>query len=448
MTDVDLVTARESLTDAVLTARDPTDAGFISTTTEADELTAKDSSSRTEVTAACDKTSSCACTREPNRALRRDCLLYYMVFSNLLTGIEVRWARHGTYTSNEIYRLLLSSNRILKHLVNHAVSFCYFSEGWLTFSGSGIRFFTQRPGRFVILWALVDRLRNVVFDVYVLSTEQTPIQTYLIEMIYKAYRLKVQLRIPPERQSRVIQQVLADLKMDFYGVPILQTEGATSTVVMANQLWKGQDFHVSPLDLYIDYRPPYLTVSDGYLAELFDISFYRVYLNSINFLVLFNYLPLSPKVIGTLFYCSAKFLDLFEDSTFEIYRQILDEFRRVRVGSVELSAILFIDCIVYDRLKPLYKKVFKVIDKIKELNAEYDFLVFKGKLSIHLPVENNDREYEFIRDFRGFSERRDFQLSPDKWRFVGYSDDVNLQVVCYFEEEVVERLRDAVQMHE
>ncbi|CAD5223551.1 unnamed protein product [Bursaphelenchus okinawaensis] len=324
------------------------------------------------------------------KVLNESCLNYYLIHTTLLSGLEFRDSGKRTRYNGKVCQLLLTSRRILNCFMCGA-GHCTIVDGEVASYGQKFVFYTKKPSQIVAFNALYAPK-----DAYLQISEQVncPAQRYLIEMIYKAKKLNVKLWFSVCLHTRIVQQVLAEVNYQiydqsrapdtemgdewkFYGVPLAKPKNS-NTINIADQLWKNKVFHHVVSELWFSRKPRNLAIADAYLAELFDTQFATASLHSIKFLTFYHYHPLPPQVQDKEFYCVLRMYDMLDDAIFDIYRTILSDFERVCVKKLIFKAKLYIDAIGYDKMRPIFQKLCKALNKMKQVVAGYMFVEFTG----------------------------------------------------------------------
>ncbi|CAD5222911.1 unnamed protein product [Bursaphelenchus okinawaensis] len=339
--------------------------------------------------------------------LNKTCLYYYAFYITVLNQTRYRrFHPQAVKTSKDVYRLLLTSQRVLKSCFTpESEPFsCIICDERVLFHGEEVTIYTTSQTQvMVVVKALIPAQPSL--EVNILSSlKQKCLQRYLVKMVYRAKKLNVKLCVDRNNVCRVVRQVLTDLNMQltyagddeknqykFYGTSVQNPALERPTIHWGQQLWRGKKFYLFDHVYHAFFRPPGCAVQEGYLAELFDHAFDEMYLHCINFLTLYQYLSLSPNAKETEFYCDVKFMDMFDDSTFEYYRTILVDFAR---------------------------------------------------------VENSGRDTEFINDLRGLSQHRNFDISNTRWTYGTEDDIIQLTVFCNFDDIVLQRLRQPIMFEE
>ncbi|CAD5223554.1 unnamed protein product [Bursaphelenchus okinawaensis] len=395
-------------------------------------------------------------TKKLPKVLRKTCLDYFLSYRNVLNGVAVEVAQRVSDLTEDVLTFLMTSERVLKHFMGGQQSVCALQNGQACMYKKEISFATRKPSLLVAIKGVLYPNQAIIG---IGNMERRPAEKYTVEIIYKGIKLNVKLVIPFILYSRVVQQVLVDLQKElsktkdilsgegfqgwhYHGVPVLTDECRRKVAVihMANHLWKSRTYFYSTYDMRINSKPQFLSVADEYLADMLDNPCGKLFLPCVNFLCVYQYLPLSPQAEAVQFHFSVKFHDIFDIRTFDLYRTILDDFKRVKAKRVKLYAKMYIDCREYEQLKLILKRTRKAFLRMKQLQLEYRFMKFEGFLRVYMPISQKHHDADFITDMRELSERRNFCISPDRWKFIALAKHLELQIICSFADEPELRL--------
>ncbi|CAD5227120.1 unnamed protein product [Bursaphelenchus xylophilus] len=375
-----------------------------------------------------------------NKCLNQEGLSCFRFYTN---------AAHRNYTdfgddaqlSERMLRFLLCSKRILFDVYGYVTIITagrssFFSSGW------DVRYHTLN----VKILAYLSRLiffddKDLRIQVVRQETEKC-IDSDLVKLIYLAKKLDISLDIDEYFRTRVVDQLLWDVKlktMVSYGYQTDYIHYGVDPV----QLLKPDDFgrHVSNVlvnDIQRPYdvrpregevpdtvrRQKYVKVRAGYIADVLYHPCDDLNLKNVNFVIIAQYIPLPEMKKLKKLQAACKFEDFFDSNTFDLYRTIMADIKRAAPEcTVDLSADVCINTRSYELQSAYMKRVGDAFQKLLALLRVEDNLFVQINVKTFLPLAEQHRHVEFFSDMSTITQFRNFRFDGDSWDYSATIDD-------------------------
>ncbi|CAD5233121.1 unnamed protein product [Bursaphelenchus xylophilus] len=404
-------------------------------------------------------------------ALKPNILPYFRYYVNLI-GAEGRDLRRSdVYIGGFMKKFLLTSNRLLHKFLRRSFTDCRMvlaERSCYALSPDSRRWHVDDVRTLISLHAICKTTSKVIH----ISREPSVmnVDNRLIQAIYNAAKLNLQLHIDESLRSRLIDQVLADNDVQMAGSSTSQPVEAVIAYGLRpmSQVSKMDEEPYSRISIrrrgnaeeqaehlgnQLDHG--HQRTEELYAVDILPHKTVSLNMEGFNFLSLLQYLPLPP--LPHLRYITAgfKLLDLHPNDIPVVYGQLLSEIRTATGGcDIFLSNKTSLYSTAYKRQEPVLKRLieaFKAFYEFSKADVKSKFEQLHCQLKIYLPTEETKCINSWLKLMNTITTCYVLETRSDKWSFQAKLKDphaefkasgerYSLNMMVHFSDNVVTQL--------